>query len=188
MLMALLAAAALTTASRQVLPETAAVGVPDAPVTNSRSVLPEGTPIRLMILREINSRTAKVGDRFKLRVDEPVFIDGKAVVPVGSTAWGEVSLVQQNGPVGKGGKLSLNLLYLELPAGHVPLRGDYSRKGDGNSAGVVLAVVGFGLPGLLMAGDSGRLKAGDTFTGYVTAGSTVAPSTFPSAEGKTQVP
>ena len=136
-------------------------------VAPTHPILPGGTPIRLMILREINTHGAKVGDRIKLRVDEPVFIDGKPVVPVGATAWGEISLVQPNGAVGKGGRLTANLLYLDLPEGHVPLQGGYSRKGDGNGTGVVLAVIGFGLPGLLMSGDSGRLKAGDTFTGYV---------------------
>jgi hypothetical protein len=32
---------------------------------------------------------------------------------------------------------------------------------------VALALVGFGLFGLLTGGDSARLKAGDRFTGYV---------------------
>jgi hypothetical protein len=126
-----------------------------------------------MILREINSHTAKVGDRFKLRVDEPIFINGSAVVPGGATAWGEVVLVKQNGAVGKAGGLTANLLYLDLPSGPIPLRGGYSRKGDGNGAGVLLAVVGFGIPGLLMGGDSARLKAGDTFTGYVASPETI---------------
>ncbi|HEX7857686.1 MAG TPA: hypothetical protein VF503_28755 [Sphingobium sp.] len=137
------------------------------PADHGPSLLPEGTPVRLMILREINGHTAKVGDRFKLRVDEPIYIDGKSVVPVGATAWGEIALVEQNGAIGKGGRLTANLLFLDLPNGKVPLRGGYSHKGAGNGAGVVLAIVGFGIPGLLMGGDSGRLKAGDTFTGYV---------------------
>lgn len=139
-------------------------------------LLPEGTPIRLMILREINTHGAKLGDRFKLRVDEPVFINGLPAVPVGATAWGEISMVEQNGAVGKGGKLSARLLYLDLPTGRIPLRGSYSRKGDGNGAGVVLAVIGFGIPGLFMGGDSGRLKAGDTFTGFVAGAPTPASS------------
>ena len=130
-------------------------------------LLPAGTPVRLMVLKEINSCTAHLGDRFKLRVDEPVYINGAPVVPVGTTAWGEIAAVEKNGAVGKGGRLGAKLLYLDLPSGHIPLRGDYTDRGDGNGAGVVLAVVGFGILGLLTGGDSARLKAGDSFTGYV---------------------
>lgn len=172
---AIAAAAAASPPSPEPVPPVAATHV-----ATDMPVLPEGTPVRLMILREINSHTAKIGDRFQLRVDEPIYINGKRVVPVGSTAWGEVASVQQNGPVGKGGKLGANLLYLDLPSGKVPLRGGYSRTGSGNGAGVVLAVVGFGIPGLLMGGDSGRLKAGDTFTGYVAGPPTSAQDTSPS--------
>lgn len=148
------------------MPSSVAADPSAAPIA-ATALLPTGTPVRLMVLREINSRTARIGDRFKLRVDEPIYINGAAVVPVGATAWGEIANVEQNGAVGKGGRLGAKLLYLDLPLGHIPLRGDYADRGDGNGAGVVLAVVGFGLLGLLTGGDSARLKAGDTFTGYV---------------------
>lgn len=128
--------------------------------------VPPGTPLRLMVLREINSRTARAGDRFKLRVNEPVFIDGKTVIPVGAVAWGEVVSTEKNGAVGKGGKLGARLLYLEVAQGRQPLRGELAQNGDGNGAGVVLAVVGFGIFGLLTGGDSARFKAGDQVTAY----------------------
>lgn len=139
----------------------------NAPAATAAAVLVSGTPVRFMILKEINSRTARSGDRFKLRVHEPIYLNNAIVVPVGATAWGEIVSVEQNGAVGKAGKLGVRLLYLELPAGRIPLRGEYGDKGDGNGAGVVLAVVGFGLLGLLTGGDSARLKGGDTFTGYI---------------------
>lgn len=128
--------------------------------------VPAGTPIRVMVLTEVSSSTAKPGYRFKLRVDEPVFVDGKPIVPVGTIAWGEIVSTEHNGAVGKAGKLTARLLYLDLPQGHQPIRGEVADKGDGNSAGVVLAVVGFGIFGLLTGGDSARLKAGDLLTAY----------------------
>jgi hypothetical protein len=137
------------------------------PAAAITAVPPTGTPVRLMILREVNSRKAKPGERFKLRVDEPVYINGTPVIPVGSTAWGEIVSVKQNGAVGQGGRLAAKLLYVELSGGRLPLRGEPSDRGDGNGAGVALAVVGFGILGLLTGGDSARLKAGDMFTGYV---------------------
>ena len=136
-------------------------------VDQSAPIVPPGTPIRLMVLREVNSRTAHEGDRFKLRVNEPVYLNGAPVVPVGALAWGEIVSVQANGAVGKGGKLGARFLYVDLPSGKIPLRGGVNDRGEGNGAGVVLAVVGFGLLGLLNGGDSARLKAGDEFTAYV---------------------
>lgn len=132
-------------------------------------VVPVGTPVRLMFTREINSRTAASGQQFKMRVDEPVYVDGKPVVPVGTTAWGEIIAVDGNGAVGRGGRLGMKILYLDLPQGRLPLRGEERRRGGGNGAGVALAVVGFGLLGLFTAGDSARFKAGDMLTVYVDA-------------------
>lgn len=79
----------------------------------------------------------------------------------------ETAAVEQNGAVGKSGRLGARLAYLVLPLGRIPLRGKYADRGDGNGSGVVLAVVGFGLPSLLNGRESTRLKAGDRFTGHV---------------------
>lgn len=149
--------------------EPVAPPVPSTPaiIEQAPLLVPAGTPVRLMVLREVNSRTARPGDRFKLRVDEPVYINGAPVIPVGATAWGEIVSVEGNGAVGKGGKLGAKLLYVDLPTGKISLRGDAKDRGAGNGAGVVLAIVGFGILGLLTGGDSARLKAGDLFTGYV---------------------
>jgi hypothetical protein len=158
-----------------------AAEVPSPPVQPPSTVaqalaapaLPVGTPVRLMVVREVSGRTAQPGDRFKLRVDEAVSVEGTPVVPVGATAWGEVTSVKANGAVGKSGRLGAKLLHVDLPSGRIPLRGEPADSGKGNTTGVVLAVIGFGVLGLLNGGDSARLKAGDIFTGYVDAG--VAP-------------
>lgn len=120
-----------------------------------------------MFLKELSSRTAHPGERFRMRVDEPVFIDGKPVVPVGAIAWGETVSVAANGAAGAGGKLAARLLYLDLPQGQLPLKGDIANKGAGNGAGVAMAIIGFGIFGLLTKGDSARFKAGDLVTAYV---------------------
>ncbi|WP_454796743.1 hypothetical protein [Novosphingobium lindaniclasticum] len=181
MVLALLTGAALVAAPvsaqpvpAQPAPSTSAESVPPATATiavtggASAQSVPPGTPVRLMVLREISSRTAKAGDRFLLRVDEPVYIDGRPVIPVGTKAWGEIVSLEGNGAVGKGGRLAARFVELELADGmKLPLRGDMNERGAGNGAGVVLAVVGFGLLGLLTAGDSARFKGGQTITAYV---------------------
>lgn len=150
------------------LPEAVPVVVAEEAIPSSEVArVPPGTPVRLMILKEINSRTAVVGERFRLRVSEPIFINGKPVVPVGTDAWAEVFSAQRNGAVGKGGKLVVKLLYIDAPGGQIPLRGEVNDEGGGNAGGVLMAVVGFGIFGLLNGGDSARLKGGETFTGFV---------------------
>jgi hypothetical protein len=129
--------------------------------------LPDGTPVRLMVLDEVTSRTAHVGDRFKLRVDADVNVGAVRVVPTGAIAWGEITRLDKNGAVGKSGNIGARLLYIDLPSGPVPLRGDQSGRGNENTAGLVLAVVGFGLLGLFARGNNAKLKAGDIFTGYI---------------------
>lgn len=160
----------------------ASSATPKTAVEDFKQLLPPDTPVRLMILKEITSRTAHSGDRFKLRVDEPIFINGKAVVPVGTTAWGEIVSLEANGAAGKAGRLGAKLLWLELPDGRVPLKGEMKRKGGGNGDGLAMAIVGFGIFGLLNAGDSARFKAGDLFTAFVAevappAAAPVSPST-----------
>ena len=135
-------------------------------IRSAAQSVPEGTAVRLMVLRELTSRTAKSGDRFKLRVDEAIAVNGRTLVPIGATAWGEITTVEKNGALGKGGSLAARLLYIQLEDGNVPLTGDLRNKSSGNGTALGVAVLSFGLFGLLNAGDSGRLKAGDIFTAY----------------------
>ncbi|UYY76235.1 hypothetical protein [Sphingomonas sp. R1] len=129
--------------------------------------LPGGMAVRLMVLKEVNSRDAKPGDRFRLRVDAPVVVDGATVIPVGATAWGEIIGTKDTGAVGGKGRLSARLLYVETPDGHIALSGAQDREGKGNTGGVVLSVIGFGLLGLLNKGGNALLKAGDILIGIV---------------------
>lgn len=130
----------------------------------------KGTPVRLMVLNEINSRQAKAGERFKLRVDSPVLLDNVVVIPVGATAWGEVIAAHGTSAAGGRGHLSARLLFVDTPSGRVELRGTLGQEGKSNSSGVVLGVIGFGLPGLLTKGGNATFKAGDILTGYIDQG------------------
>ncbi|WP_152522656.1 hypothetical protein [Sphingobium ummariense] len=126
--------------------------------------------IELMVIREVNSRSAKAGERFKLRVNSPVMLDGVTVIPVGATAWGEIIAVQGTSAAGGKGQLSLRLLHVETRWGPVTLSGTKGAEGDANTGGVVLGVLGFGLLGLLTKGGNAAFKAGDIIHGYIAEG------------------
>lgn len=133
-----------------------------------------------MVTKEINSRSAKAGERFKLRVNAPVTINGVTAIPVGANAWAEVIAVSGTSAAGGRGHLSLRLLHVDTPSGQVALTGTQGTEGRGNTGGVVLGVLGFGLLGLLNKGGNALFKAGDIISGYVAEGSspTSAPLTI----------
>ena len=144
------------------------VVVPQPPASNPDAlVVPKDTMVRLMVLNEVNTRKAKPGDRFVLRVDENVAVNGTIVIPVGARAWGEVTDSRQNGAVGKAGQISARLLYVEAGGRQIPLSGEDRSKGSKGGDRVALAVVGFGIFGLLAEGAQGKLKAGHIFNGYL---------------------
>lgn len=77
-----------------------------------------GKRIRVRMNDTINSKTAKVGDRFTVTVREPVYSStGVVVIPEGSEMVARVDAVQpaQNG--GKPGTIDVSFVQVELPNG-----------------------------------------------------------------------
>ncbi len=71
--------------------------------------------IRVRLESELNSRTARVGDRFATTVTEPVRSDsGAEVIPVGSKVWGRVATVRRSGRRTPG-NISVTFNSIELP-------------------------------------------------------------------------
>ena len=128
--------------------------------------LPKGTMVRLMVLKEVNSRDHQAGHRFALRVDEDVKAGATTVIPIGSKAWGEVTDARGTGGAGKSGKLNARLLYVEAGGRQIPVDGERQASGSGGTGQVVGGVIAFGVFGLLMKGNNATLKAGEILNGY----------------------
>ncbi|HEX8571232.1 MAG TPA: hypothetical protein VF759_00620 [Allosphingosinicella sp.] len=144
------------------------VAAPEAPADRPGTiVVARDTLVRLMVLNEVNTNSAKPGDRFVLRVDENVVVGGATVIPVGAKAYGEVTRVKSNGAAGKAGSVGARLLYVELGEDRIPIGGEDESKGRKEGGGVVLASAIWGPFGLLMKGGAGKLKAGHIFNGYI---------------------
>ena len=186
-MLALLASAAGTAASAQEAPPAEVAVAQEAPPAEVAVAQPElvvappespsdrpgaivvakDTLVRLMVLNEVNTNSAKPGDRFVLRVDENVVVGGATVIPVGARAFGEVTRIKSNGAVGKAGSVGAKLLYVQLGEDRVPLSGEGESKGRKEGGGVVMASAIWGPFGLLMKGGPGKLKAGHIFNGYI---------------------
>ena len=104
-------------ARRTVRRTTTRTTVPAPPPIRYYTV-PADTVIRVRMDTELNSRSARVGDRFSTTVTEPVYGGGSGVdvLPVGSKVWGRVSSVTRSGRRTPG-RITVAFNQVELPNG-----------------------------------------------------------------------
>lgn len=107
----------------------------------------------------------KSGDRFDLEVSEDVLFNGVIVIPRGSSAKGEVTMLKKKGMWGKSGKLETRVLSVRANGRDIPLRGTVMDKGDTGTAGVVGAILVLPIAGFFVTGTSAVLPQGTGFTG-----------------------
>lgn len=83
--------------------------------------VPADTVVRVRMDTELNSTSARIGDRFSTTVTEPVYGGGSGtdVVPVGSKVWGRVTTVRQAGRRTPG-NIAVSFYQIELPNGARP--------------------------------------------------------------------
>lgn len=131
-------------------------------------LLPKDTPVSLMVLNEVNSKTHKAGSRFRLRVDQVVKFNDTVAIPIGTTAWGEVTATEDHGGAGKAGQLSARLLYIELGDRHIAIEGDTKSKGADASGETAMEFLTMGPLALFAKGHNAKIKAGERMTAFIT--------------------
>lgn len=136
---------------------------PAAPIID----IPHDTPVRLMVLTEVSTKDHSPGHRFRLRVNDPVIANGKEVIPVGAIAWGELMSAEKSGNVGKSGKLSARLLYIEHDGREIALDGEAQSEGKSGKGETILGVLAAGPLGLFAKGNNAKLKAGEMMTAFI---------------------
>jgi hypothetical protein len=57
----------------------------------AQTALPTGTAVKMKLETTLATFSSKAGDPFSARVTEPVVVDGKTVIPIGSTVEGRVT-------------------------------------------------------------------------------------------------
>ena len=79
--------------------------------------VPADQVIRVRMDTELNSKTARVGDRFSTTVTEPVYGGGSGteVIPVGSKVWGRVTSVMR-AQRRKPGNIAVSFYQVDLPS------------------------------------------------------------------------
>lgn len=82
----------------------------------------DGTAVTIEILEPLNSALLKRGDKFRLRLAEPVLVEGKPVLASGIEGVGEIVHAEKSRSGGKAGELLIAARYLETPGTPIPLR------------------------------------------------------------------
>ena len=160
------ATAPATTADSSAVSQSEPAAVPTSP-SPAKFLLPRDTPVHLMTLTEVSTKTNGEGHRFKLRVNEDVILNGQTVIPKGTLAWGEVTSAESSGNLGKAGSLTARLLYIDLNGQRVKIEGDTSAKGRTATAETIVGVLGLGIFGLFAKGNNAKIKAGEKITAFV---------------------
>ena len=112
----------------------------------AKTVLPEGTPLRIRINRTVSSADAQVGDNVDFETLDDISLGDVIVIPKGSTAMATVTEAVPKRRMGRGGKLNMNIDYVRLPSGEkLPLRGVQNVKGGGHQGAMTGAMVATGI-------------------------------------------
>jgi hypothetical protein len=131
-----------------------------------RIFLPVDTPLHLMAINEVSTKDHSPGHKFKLRVNKPVLYKGAVVIPIGTIAWGELTSAEKSGNVGKSGKLTAKLLYLELEGKQYAISGDISARGKSGKTATIVGALSLGIGGLFAKGNNAKIKAGELMTAF----------------------
>ena len=136
---------------------------PSAPSVSEAAGIPAGcctlparTLVEIEIVDRLNSKANRNGDRFAIRLAEPLVVDGHVIAPAGTPGVGEVVHAAKAGGGGKAGELILAARYLELDGVRIPLRsfryGRSQGKDKSHSVAVGNMVAAALMPGAAMFG------------------------------------
>jgi hypothetical protein len=139
-------------------PAAAAVAAPA--VASVAGTLPANTDVMLRMDQELNSKSAKQGDRFNMTVVNDVLNNGLVVIPAGTRGVGEVTYRTGKGSFGKSGKMEIELKHLELDNRRIPITGKYRQEGEGGTTATVVTAVLVGVFSAFVTGKSAIVPQG----------------------------
>lgn len=176
--------------------EQAQASVPDRPVQPRPALafgLVEDTPVRLRLVRTMSSKDATLGEKVDFEVVEEVKIGEVVVIRQGAMAIATVTEAQKRRRLGRAGKLSMNIDYVQLTSGEkVPLRAVKGGKGGTRTTAMTGALVATGIlffPAapffLFMKGKDITVPKGTEVSAYVAADTSLDPDKFANEETAT---
>lgn len=136
---------------------------------------PNGSLVQIEVVPLLSTKTMKRGDRFEIRLAEPLIVDRVVLLPAGLTGGGEV--VHAAGPSlgGKPGEVILAARYLDYDGRRIPLKGmKLGRAGQDNGA-ASLAVSMVTPIGMFIPGGHVEIVAGSRANAKLAADTILSP-------------
>ncbi len=84
--------------------------------------IPALTPVKLVIRAHLGSKISTSGQTFPIALAAPIMVDGKELIPAGTTGKGEVVHAKKSGGSGASGELILAARYLDVGERRLRLR------------------------------------------------------------------
>jgi hypothetical protein len=166
------------------------------PAGTTRTTFPlvANTLFELETVDAVSSKTNHSGDRFDLRLREPLRYGPVVLVPAGTPVHGEVAHATENRWGGIAGELILAARYVQLPTGRLRLRSSIAASGKSRTGASATTVILFGIAGVFVQGDNRTLPAGTPLSARLAEPVTFecegapAPSAVPSAAPASTAP
>lgn len=135
------------------------------------------TPVKLVIRTHLGSKISTSGQTFVIELAEPIVVDGKVLVPAGTTGQGEVVHAKKSGGSGASGELVLAARYLDLGERRLRLRSMNFAQAGKDSIGTVntMNVASVAVPGLSLIGFFVKGKGIDVPEGTLAVAKTAEP-------------
>jgi hypothetical protein len=154
--------------------ETSKNATPGTSALAQTITLGDGTPIHVKLGRTLSSANAKVGDEVDFEVLNDVVVDGFSLVRKGATATGFVTEAEPKKRLGRGGKLSVSIVYVRLTNDEkADLRSVKEVKGSSSTAGAVFP---------MMFGKDVEFSQGTEFIAYVNGDKRLKAANFSAAK------
>lgn len=130
--------------------------------------IPDGTPIHLYLMDDLDSKKAKNGDTIRFKARVAVQVSDLEVIAVDAPITGHVGAVGRSSFAGHSGKLGLLIDYaIAIDGSKIPLRGEATLKGGSNGAVTAAATVYYGPAALLIRGWDAEIHRGTMLNAYV---------------------
>ena len=164
-------------------------GAPATPVSTRPPLafgLTEDTPVKLKLARTMSSADAKTNDKVDFEVLEDVKVGELVVIKQGAMAMATVTEAHPKRRMARGGKLDINIDYVQLVDGEkAPLRAVKGGSGGGHTGAMTGAMVATGIlffPAapffLFMHGKDITIPKGTEITAYVAGDTPLDPAKF----------
>lgn len=155
-------------------------------------VLPDGTPVKLKLGRDLSSATEKVDALVDFEVLEEVKVNDVIVIQRGGLALGRVTLAQPRRRMGRTGKLEIAIEKVQLADGQkAPMRASQTAPEGSRVGRVAIATAAAGVlffPAapffLLIKGRDLVIPKGTLVTAYLNGDQQLDPARFTAAEKK----